>query len=235
SCSDNKFDRHQKLGRPCLLFHIEKCSGPCVGEVDHERYDGYVQALLEFLEGDTDTVVKQLEGEMRSAADELEFERAARLRDRLTAVRKAIEKQQIVADRNEDIDVFGIADDDLEAAVQVFHVRRGRVVGRKGFVLDKVEDLTEHELIGRVLEGIYDEPPRIGMPKQVLVPLDPDDTDLYQRWLSELRGSHVTVRVPHRGDKRALQQTVTNNAREELVRHRLRRAAGHHIPDNADN
>ena len=235
SCSDNKFDRHQKLGRPCLLFHIEKCSGPCVGEVDHERYDEYVQALLEFLEGDTDTVVKQLEGEMRSAADELEFERAARLRDRLTAVRKAIEKQQIVADRNEDIDVFGIADDDLEAAVQVFHVRRGRVVGRKGFVLDKVEDLTEHELIGRVLEGFYDEPPRIGMPKQVLVPLDPDDTDLYQRWLSELRGSHVTVRVPHRGDKRALQQTVTNNAREELVRHRLRRAADHNSRAKALN
>src|SRR5262245_32787952 len=132
TCSDNKFDRHQKLGRPCLLFHIEKCSGPCVGEVTRERYDEYVSELLEFLAGDTDTVVKRLQIEMRAAADELEFERAARLRDRLTSVNKAIEKQQMVADRNEDLDIIGIADDDLEAAVQVFHVRKGRVVGRKG-------------------------------------------------------------------------------------------------------
>src|SRR6478752_2355023 len=235
TCSDNKFAHHHRQGRPCLLFHIEKCSGPCVGEIDKPSYDVLVSELLEFLDGETDAIVKRLETEMRDAADALEYERAARIRDRLTSVNKAIEKQQMVADRNEDLDIIGIADDDLEAAVQVFHVRRGRVVGRKGFVLDKVEDLTEHELIGRVLEGFYDEPPRIGMPKQVLVPLDPDDTDLYQRWLSELRGSHVTVRVPHRGDKRTLQQTVTNIAREELGRHRLRRASDHNSRAKALN
>ncbi|MEZ5179042.1 MAG: excinuclease ABC subunit UvrC [Acidimicrobiales bacterium] len=235
TCSDNKFQNHERLGRPCLLFHIEKCSGPCVGEVTHEQYDGYVAELLQFLEGDTDDVVKRLDAGMREAAADLEFERAARLRDRLTAVNKAIERQQMVADRNEDLDVIGVADDELEAAVQVFHVRRGRVVGRKGFVMDKVEDLTPHELTGRILEGIYAEPPPIGMPKAVLVPWDPDDLDLYQDWLSEQRGSAVTIRVPQRGDKRKLQETVASNAREELVRHRLKRASDHNSRAKALN
>lgn len=235
TCSDNKFEHHRKLGRPCLLFHIEKCSGPCVGEVDREQYQVYVDELLQFLEGDTDEVVKRLDAGMREAADHLEFERAARLRDRLTAVNKAIERQQMVADRNEDIDVFGVSDDDLEAAVQVFHVRKGRVVGRKGFVMDKVEDLTVHELTGRILEGFYVEPPPIGMPKQVLVPWDPDDLELYEDWLSGQRGSAVTIRVPQRGEKRTLQETVTNNAKEELVRHRLRRASDHNSRAKALN
>ncbi|MCU1351341.1 MAG: uvrC, partial [Acidimicrobiales bacterium] len=235
SSSDNKFQRHEKLGRPCLLFHIEKCSGPCVGAVSPEQYQGYVDELLEFLDGDTDAVVKRLEAEMREAAAALEFEKAARMRDRLTAVNKAIAKQQMVGDRSEDLDVIGIADDDLEAAVQVFHVRRGRVVGRNGFILDKVEDLTPAELTGRVLEGLYDEPPAVGVPKQVLVPTDPDDVDLYQRWLTEQRGSAVAVRMPQRGDKRTLQETVTNNAKQELVRHRLKRANDHNSRARALN
>lgn len=235
TCSDNKFDHHQKLGRPCLLFHIEKCSGPCVGEVTREQYQGYIDELLQFLEGDTAEVVTRLDTEMHAAAGELEFERAARLRDRLTAVQKAIERQQMVADRDEDLDVFGVSDDELEAAVQVFHVRRGRVVGRKGFVVDKVEDLDVHELTGRIIEGFYDEPPMIGMPKTVLVPWEPDDVALYQQWLSGLRGSAVTIRVPQRGDKRSLQDTVTQNAKEELVRHRLRRASDHNSRAKALN
>jgi len=235
TCSDNKFHHHERLGRPCLLFHIEQCSGPCVGEVTKEQYQVYVDELLQFLEGDTDEVVQRLETGMREAADELEFERAARLRDRLTSVKKAIARQQMVADRNEDIDVIGVADDELEAAVQVFHVRKGRVVGRKGFVMDKVEDLDEHELTGRILEGIYDDPPRIGMPKQVLVPHDPDDVELYQQWLSLERGSAVSIRVPQRGDKRTLHETVTKNAKEELVRHRLKRAQDHNSRAKALN
>jgi excinuclease ABC subunit C len=235
TCSDNKFQHHERLGRPCLLFHIEKCSGPCVGEVTKERYDGYVAELLQFLEGDTDEVVVKLRTTMQEAADELEFERAARIRDRLSAVTKAIERQQMVADRNEDLDVIGVADDELEAAVQVFHVRKGRVVGRKGFVMDKVEDLSPGELTGRILEGLYDPPPPIGMPKSVLVPWDPDDLELYQTWLTDLRGSAVTVRVPQRGEKRTLQETVTQNAKEELVRHRLKRASDHNSRAKALN
>src|SRR4051794_19306244 len=132
TCSDNKFERHAKQGRPCLLGHIEKCSAPCVGEVTHGEYDDLVDELIYFLDGETAPIVDRLEREMREAAECLEFERAARLRDRLASVRKAIEKQQMVAERNEDLDVIGIADDELEASVQVFYVRRGRVVGRKG-------------------------------------------------------------------------------------------------------
>ena len=235
TCSDNKFQHHARLGRPCLLFHIEKCSGPCVGEVTPEQYQRYVDELLQFLEGDTDEVVVRLQSQMTEAADELEFERAARLRDRLSAVNKAIERQQMVADRNEDLDVIGVSGDELEVAVQVFHVRRGRVVGRKGFVMDKVEDITDHELTGRILEGLYDPPPPIGMPKQVLVPWDPDDLDLYQTWLTDLRGSAVTIRVPQRGEKRTLQDTVTQNAKEEFVRHRLKRASDHNSRAKALN
>ena len=235
TCSDNKFGRHERLGRPCLLFHIEKCSGPCVGEVTQEHYRELVDELIDFLDGDSDTILKRLEAEMREAADELAFERAARLRDKLTSVRKAIEKQQMVAERNEDFDVIGIADDDLEAAVQVFFVRRGRVSGRKGFIVDKVEDLTPGELVSNVLEGLYYDEPPLGLPKTVLVPTEPDDADLYQRWLAETRGSAVAIRVPQRGDKRTLQETVTRNAKEELTRHRLRRASDHNSRAKALN
>jgi excinuclease ABC subunit C len=235
TCSDAKFGRHQRSGRPCLLYHIEKCSGPCVGEIDREAYAQLTDELLAFLDGDTDDIVKRLDREMRAAATELEFERAARLRDQLSSVRKAIERQQMVAERNEDFDVVGMVEDELEAAVQVFFVRRGRVVGRKGFIVDKVEDLGPGELVGNVLEGLYGEPQPLGLPKTVLVPSDPDDPDLYERWLSESRGSKVTIRVPQRGSKRALQETVTRNAAEELTRHRLRRSSDHNSRAKALN
>ncbi|MGQ0832759.1 MAG: excinuclease ABC subunit UvrC [Microthrixaceae bacterium] len=234
TCSDNKLNQHHRLGRPCLLFHIEQCSGPCVGEVSREDYDRHVQRLLQFLDGDTDAVVEDLETRMAAAATELEFEQAARLRDRLAAVRKAIEKQQIVAERSEDFDVIGIADDELEAAVQVFFVRRGRVVGRKGFIVDKVEDLSAEQLMGDIVEGLYDEPPQ-GIPKTVLVPTTTDDDSLYEAWLTSLRGSKVSVRVPQRGDKRELQETVARNAKEELARHRLRRSTDHNSRAKALN
>jgi len=234
TCSDAKFRRHERLGRPCLLYHIEKCSGPCIGAVDRETYDRLVAELIEFLEGDTEPVVERLEAEMREAAANLEFELAARLRDRLASVRKAIERQQMVAERDEDLDVVGIAEDDLEAAVQVFYVRRGRVVGRKGFVIDKVEDLTPGELVGDILEALYDDPP-LGVPRTVLVPVEPEDPELYRDWLSLQRGSKVEIRVPKRGAKRELHETVTRNAAEEFNRHRLRRASDHNARARALN
>jgi excinuclease ABC subunit C len=234
TCSDNKFDRHAKLGRPCLLFHIEKCVGPCSEPIERPEYMQLVVDLIDFLDGETEPVLTRLEEDMRAAAGELDFERAARLRDRMATVRKAIEKQQMVVEGGEDVDVVGIADDDLEASVQVFFVRKGRMMGRKGFVVDKVEDLTGPELVSRVLEGLYYEP-TLGVPKQVLVPCDPDDTALYEAWLSELRGSKVTVRVPQRGDKRSLHETVTRNAKEEFTRHRLKRASDHNSRSRALN
>jgi excinuclease ABC subunit C len=235
TCSQHKYNHHQRIGRPCLLFHIEKCAGPCVGEIDHVAYDELVDDLIAFLDGETDEVVHELEERMRKAATNLEFELAARLRDRLASVRRAIEKQQIVAERNEDIDVIGIADDELEAAVQVFFVRKGRVVGRKGFVIDKVEDIDRGELVDKVLEGLYFEDPPLGVPKAVLVPDEPADHELYEWWLRETRGSRVEIRVPQRGDKRQLLETVTRNAQEEFTRHRLRRATDHNSRAQALN
>jgi excinuclease ABC subunit C len=233
TCSPAKFRQHERLGRPCLLYHIEKCTGPCVREIEEQPYRVLVDELCDFLDGDTDTIVRRLGTEMTEAAEALEFEKAARLRDRLATVRRAIERQQMVADRREDIDVIAIADDELEASVQVFFVRKGRVVGRKGFMLDKVEEVTPGGLVSRILEALYGEDPPQGVPKQVLVPVEPDDLATYEEWLAMLRGSRVTVRVPQRGDKRTLLETVTRNAQEELTRHRLRRASDHNTRSRA--
>jgi excinuclease ABC subunit C len=235
NCSESKFKDHQRLGRPCLQFHIEKCTGPCVGEIGRTEYDRLVQELIDFLSGETQSVVRRLEKQMAEAADTLEFERAARYRDRLTAVRKAIEKQAVVTERPEDLDVLGIHGDDLEASVQVFYVRRGRVMGRKGFIVDKVEDVTPAQLMSHVLEGLYYDAEPASVPKEVLVPEIPDDPELYREWLTGLRGSNVAIRVPQRGDKRALQAMVTQNAKEEFVRHRLKRASDHNSRARALN
>ncbi|MGD0440895.1 MAG: excinuclease ABC subunit UvrC [Acidimicrobiales bacterium] len=224
TCSDAKLRRHQLLGRPCLLYHIERCSGPCVGAVGPEEYARLVAELMEFLDGDTKPVVERLESEMRRAAQELEFERAARLRDRLATVRLAVERQQMVTDTPEDLDAVAIAEDELVAAVQVFHVRRGRVVGRHGFIVEKVEPLTSAQLVAKVLEQHYAETP-IGIPRDLLVPELPEDASTYEAWLSSLRGGKVTLRVPVRGRKRELLATARQNAEEQLKRHRLRRAS----------
>ncbi len=233
TCSPGKFNEHHRSGRPCLLFHIEKCSGPCVGEIDDAAYRQLVSELCDFLDGDTDEIVNRLDADMKGAAKDLDYERAARLRDRLFAVQRAIEKQQMVGERNEDIDVIGLAEDELEAAVQVFYVRKGRVVGRKGFVIDKVEDLSPGGLVDRILEELYGDEPPLGVPKQVLVPVDSEDQHTYEEWLTHLRGSRVQVRVPQRGDKRDLHETVTRNAKEEFMRHRLRRAGDHNARSRA--
>ena len=235
TCSDNKLRRHEKLGKPCLLFHIEKCSGPCVGEISPEDYEQLVADLVAFLDGDTEQVLAELEERMAAAADSYEFEYAARLRDQLGSVRTAIEKQQMVGTRADDYDVIGTHGDELETAVQVFFVRRGRVVGRQGFVLDRVEEVDEEELIDRILEGIYSEEPAVGYPKQVLVPTQSSDPELYGEWLGALRGSHVSLRVPQRGEKRSMLETVTRNAQESFTRHRLKRASDHNSRSRALN
>ena len=233
TCSPGKFHQHHRLGRPCLLFHIEKCSGPCVGEISEEAHRRLVEELCDFLDGNTDEIVNRLTADMMDAAQSQDYERAARLRDRLFAVQRAIEKQQMVMPRSEDVDVIGIADDDLEASVQVFYVRKGRVVGRKGFVVDKVEDVTPGGLVERVIEQLYGDDPPLGVPKQVLVPTLGEDTATYEDWLTQLRGSRVQIRIPQRGDKRSLHETVTRNAKEEFTRHRLRRASDHNARSRA--
>lgn len=233
TCSQGKFNQHNKLGRPCLLFHIEKCSGPCVGEVSADAYSELVKEFCDFLDGDTDEVVAKLQDDMHKAATALEYEKAARLRDRLQSVAKAIEKQQIVGEKSEDIDLIGIAQDELEAAIQIFYVRKGRVVGRKGFILDKVEDLSQSGLIDRIIEALYGDEPVLGVPKMVLVPDLPLAMATYEEWLSFQRGSKVEIRIPQRGDKRELHELVTRNASEEFLRHRMKRSADHNARSRA--
>ncbi len=227
TCTNAKLDRHRRLGRPCLYAHIEKCAAPCVGEVTPEEYAALVAELLAFLDGETAPVVDRLERQMQEAAEELEYERAARLRDQLTSVRKAIERQQMVAAKEEDLDVIGLAEDELEASVQVFFVRRGRVVGRRGLVVDKVEDVDPPQLVARLLEQLYAGAPAEDVPREVLVPVAPEDPALAEAFLSQVRGSNVRVRVPRRGAKRELLSTVTRNATEAFAQHKLRRASDH--------
>lgn len=234
TCSDTKLRRHERLGKPCLLFHIEKCAGPCVGEITAERYEELVTELCNFLDGDTSEVVARLEQEMKSAAAALDFERAARLRDRLAAVTKAIERQQVVGERDEDVDVVGFAGDELQWAVAVLLVRRGRMLGRTAMIVDRVEDLSDAELVDSIVERLYDDPP-MGVPRDVLVSHAPADADLLEEWLTAERGTRVRVRVPQRGAKRELAATAVANAEEELARHRLRRASDHNARARALN
>jgi excinuclease ABC subunit C len=227
TCTQPKFDRHHRLGRPCLYAHIEKCVAPCVDAVGREDYDRLVADLLEFLDGNHSPVLDRLDKQMHEASDALEFERAARARDQIISVRKVIERQQMVGAKEEDFDCIGVADDPLEASVQVFYVRKGRVVGRKGLVVDKVEDVAPGALVGRILEQLYAGAPADDVPREVLVPVLPDDAQLYEEFLTAVRGSRVRVRVPQRGAKRQLIGTVTHNADEAFARHKLKRAADH--------
>jgi len=226
TCSDNKFRRHQRLGRPCLLFHIERCSGPCVGEVGRDEYDQLVADLISFLSGDTGPLERGLESSMHEAARTLQFEQASVLRDKLDAVRAADAVRQMDLGQREDLDVLGLAEDELEAAVQVFHVRSGKVVGRSALFVDKVEDLTTPQLVERILVDVYADSAS-GVPRQVLVPTMPADVAAVIEYLQRQRGAPVVLRVPVRGPKRALLQTVEHNARDSFVRHRLHRSSDH--------
>jgi excinuclease ABC subunit C len=222
TCSQGVFDRCRRRNRPCLLYDIERCAGPCVGAVDPEEHRAIALQLCDFLDGNTKPVVDRLELEMETASERQEYELAAKFRDQLDNLRKAIAKQQLVASDTEDIDAIGLVENDLEAAVQVFYIRRGRVTGRKGFIVDKVEELETPQLIARFLERLY--ATDVEIPKQVLIPMEPDDKELLERWLAERRGSKVAVRVPMRGEKRVLLETVTENAKGAFEQHRLKRA-----------
>jgi excinuclease ABC subunit C len=225
TCSAGVFKRAGQIGRPCLLGYIGKCSAPCVGRVTAEEHRAIVDDFCDFMAGRTDQFVKRLEREMLQASEELEFERAARLRDDIAALRRAMEKQTVVLGDGTDADVVAFAEDPLEAAVQVFHVRDGRVRGQRGWVVEKVEDLTTGDLVHHFCSQVYgDEQGETDVPRELLVPALPPDAEALEAWLSEHRGSRVHLRVPHRGDKKSLLDTVARNAGESLARHKLRRA-----------
>ena len=224
TCTNAKFGRHARTGKPCLLFHIERCSGPCVGEVTKEAYADHLDGLADFLNGRSDEIVASLRQEMQEASDALEYERAARLRDRLGAVERALAKQEMASPTKEDFDLIAIEEDDLEASLLVLSVRNGRLTGRITTIVDKVEEVSTPELMGRMLRELYGDD---RAPGEVLVQELPDEPEVWEEWLSGQRGSKVSLRVPRRGVKRRLMETARTNAREEFGRHRLRRAGDH--------
>jgi excinuclease ABC subunit C len=231
TCSQGVYDRAVRTDRPCLYFHIDKCAAPCVDAISKEDHRALVDRLAAFLDGDTEPVLRQLEASMESAAEEQQYETAARLRDQLFDARKALARQQMASSRPEDFDVVAIHQDDLEAAVQVFFVRRGRVVGRKGWTVDKVQPLSTPELITSFLLQLYEDRDD-DIPPLVVVEEEPEDSAALSELLGDLRARHagrsigrVELRVPARGEKTQILQTVKENAREAFERHRLRRAS----------
>ncbi|MFF0544232.1 excinuclease ABC subunit UvrC [Nocardia thailandica] len=243
TCSAGVFKRHNQIGRPCLLGYIDKCSAPCVGRVTADEHRHIVDDFCDFLSGRTDTMVRELEKRMHVAAEDLDFETAARLRDDVQALRRALEKQAVVLGTGTDADVIAFAVDELEVAVQIFHVRDGRVRGQRGWVVDKSGDAIDvaesgsetAALVEQFLTQFYGEQvavaaqaeggePGAVVPREVLVPELPADADQVQQWLGRLRGAAVSLRVPQRGDKKALAETVQRNAAEALAQHKLRRA-----------
>ncbi|WP_068250766.1 excinuclease ABC subunit UvrC [Janibacter corallicola] len=220
TCSKGVFKRAEQSGRPCLLGYIDKCSAPCVGRVTPEEHRELAEELCDFLAGNTGRFVRRLEREMKAAAADLDFELAARLRDDVAALTKALEKSAVVLPDGTDADVFALADDELEVAIQVFHVRGGRIRGQRGWVAEKeAEDLPV--IVEHLLQQVYGGE---DVPKEVLVPVLPPQEDDVAAWLSERRGSRVDLRVPRRGDKRVLMETVERNATQSLARHKVARA-----------
>ncbi len=260
TCSAGVFKRHRQIGRPCLLGYIDKCSAPCIGRVDADEHRRIAEDFCDFLSGRTDRMVRELERRMQSAAADLDFETAARLRDDVAALKRALEKQAVVLGTGTDADVIAFASDELEVAVQIFHVRDGRVRGQRGWVVDKSGDAVDLNwagtedaagaapidqgargpselaaLVEQFVTQFYGEQaafaehtdtetPATAVPREVLVPELPGDPEQVQGWLSGLRGSAVALRVPQRGDKKALMETVQRNAQEALAQHKLKRA-----------
>jgi len=235
TCTVNKYRRHEKLQKPCLEFHIKKCCGPCVDKVTPEEYQQLVTDLLRFLEGHTDDVVEDLLSHMKIASKEQDYERAARYRDRLFNVQKAAEKQVMVGTRSEDFDVVTYVDDEFEAAAHAFFVRNGRVLGQRSFILDKAENLPAGLLQSRILEKLYIEANPLGNPKAIFVETEPHNKEFYEAWLSGERGSKVQIRIPQKGTKKTLMETVRLNAEDAFKRHRLKRLGDHNSRSKALN
>jgi excinuclease ABC subunit C len=224
TCSNGVFKRSAQIGRPCLLGYIGKCSAPCVGRVSAEQHREIVNDFCDFMAGKTDAMMRRLERQMTQASEGLEFERAARLRDDLGALRRSMEKQAVVLTDGTDADVVAFATDDFAASVQVFHVRGGRVRGQRGWVVEKGAEVSAGELVEQFALQFYGQDDA-SIPREVLVPELPEDAEALGELLTERRGSRVALRVPQRGDKKSLLQTVQRNAEQAFVQFKLRRAS----------
>ncbi|MFG2355721.1 excinuclease ABC subunit UvrC [Streptomyces sp. NPDC048521] len=225
TCSAGVFKNAARTGRPCLLGYIGKCSAPCVGRITPEDHQDLAEEFCDFMAGRTGTYLRRLEKQMMEAAEEMEYERAARLRDDIEALKKAMEKNAVVLADATDADLIAVAEDELEAAVQIFHVRGGRVRGQRGWVTDKVEEVTTGALVEHALQQLYGEETGDAVPKEVLVPALPEPVEPVQEWLTGRRGANVSLRIPQRGDKKALMETVQRNAQQALALHKTKRAS----------
>ncbi|MEW2174081.1 excinuclease ABC subunit UvrC [Streptomyces sp. NPDC007027] len=225
TCSAGVFKNAARTGRPCLLGYIGKCSAPCVGRVTPEEHRELAEDFCAFMTGRTGTYIRRLEKDMMQAAEEMEYERAARLRDDAEALKRAMEKSAVVLADATDADLIAVAEDELEAALQIFHVRGGRVRGQRGWVTDKVEAVDTSGLVEHALQQLYGEERGDAVPKEVLVPALPEDPEAVSQWLAERRGSQVSLRVPQRGDKKDLMATVQRNAQQALGLHKTKRAS----------
>jgi excinuclease ABC subunit C len=226
SCSKGVFNRHRQIGRPCLLGYIGKCAAPCTGQVSQEEHRKIVDDFAAFLSGQTATYVRRLEKEMKAAAAELEYERAAKIRDDLAALEKALAKNAVVLGDGTDTDVIALSEDPLEVAVQIFYVRGGRIRGERGFIADKADGTaTTGDLVSRFIQQTYAGDSGDAIPREILVPTAPEDVDVLTEWLEGIRGSRVAIRVPQRGDKKALMETVERNALQTLTMHKTKRAS----------
>ncbi|MFE3640469.1 excinuclease ABC subunit UvrC [Streptomyces sp. NPDC059169] len=225
TCSAGVFKNAARTGRPCLLGYIGKCSAPCVERVSPEEHRELADQFCDFMAGRTGTYLRRLEKDMAAAADDMEYERAARLRDDIEALKRAMEKNAVVLADATDADLIAVAEDELEAAVQIFHVRGGRVRGQRGWVTDKVEAVDTAGLVEHALQQLYGEESGDAVPKEVLVPALPEDLAAVTQWLSGRRGSSVSLRIPQRGDKKDLMATVGRNAQQALVLHKTKRAS----------
>jgi excinuclease ABC subunit C len=228
TCSAGVFKRAGQIGRPCLLGYIEKCSAPCVGRITEDDHRALAEDFCDFMAGQTAKFTRNLTADMKAASAAEEYERAARLRDDIKALERALEKQAVVLGDGTDCDVIALAEDPLEAAVQIFYVRGGRIRGQRGWVLEKVEDVTTAGLVEHFLGQFYGDlgsPESNGIPREVLVPELPPDAEAMTEWLTGRRGGPVALRVPQRGDKKTLAETVARNASQALALHKLRRAS----------
>ncbi|MFD8387743.1 excinuclease ABC subunit UvrC [Streptomyces sp. NPDC059680] len=225
TCSAGVFKNAARTGRPCLLGYIGKCSAPCVGRISPEDHQELAEEFCDFMAGRTGTYLRRLEKQMMQAAEDMEYERAARLRDDIEALKKAMEKNAVVLADATDADLIAVAEDELEAAVQIFHVRGGRVRGQRGWVTDKVEEITTGALVEHALQQLYGEETGDAVPKEVLVPALPEPVEPVQEWLTGRRGANVSLRIPQRGDKKALMETVQRNAQQALALHKTKRAS----------